>query len=102
MAKYGGIGKTKPAKPVKTAPKALDPHNHDWELHEEDRKAMHDGVNYGLAHAAEFVEQADVDLVELIATYSDAEAQAKLDALRERFWSGVWVPAARSGSPGSR
>ena len=63
--------------------------------HPEDRKMRLDGEVYGREHAKAFSSDHAARMADLIGFYSDADAHARLDDLRERFWSREWVPSKR-------
>lgn len=63
--------------------------------HPEDRKMRLDGEVYGREHAKAFSSDHAAMMADLIGFYSDADAHARLDDLRERFWGREWVPSKR-------
>jgi hypothetical protein len=71
----------------------VDPHNHDWPMTDEDRAMIREGHEYGREHGHKFFDAAKGELLKLITTYSDAEAEALFWQLREKFWARIWVPA---------
>src|SRR4051812_38426063 len=60
--------------------------------HPEDAAVRVEGIAYGKEHGSEFFRCHLTQFQELVATYGDGDAQAKLDALRELFWARIWVP----------
>lgn len=84
-------GKVKAPKAAKK-PERVDPNNHDWPMTDEDRSMIREGQAYGQEHARAYVDAAKGEMLRLISTYSDAEAEALFWSLRERFWARLWTP----------
>lgn len=91
--KYGKIDAPKP--PTAPKPKPLSPplpglrESEDIYIpeHPDDTASRHESMREAYASIDGFAERKVAELAELIWTYGDGEAQRKLEALREEFWS---------------
>ncbi len=60
--------------------------------HPEDRRYRLEGERRGRKYAAEFCRDHARDMVLLIETYPDNDAETMLAHLRELFWAETWQP----------
>jgi hypothetical protein len=74
-------------------PPLVDKRIEPREMHPEDVAAIAEGTAYGETHGEEFFRCRLAAFSALVSTYSDADAEKLLAALREEFWAQEWKPA---------
>lgn len=67
--------------------------NNGWMMAEEDRDSIKEGLSYAEANAEKFCQTHADELLDLMAAYSDAEAEALFWNLRTEFWARIWEPS---------
>ena len=60
-------------------------------MHPDDIALEKESVAYGKKYASEFCAEHATQMIALIRTYGDGDADKLLAELRERFWARLWV-----------